>query len=989
MVRGFTPIIGLAVVMALALAAVFGSMSLANPAMAAIGQPADAELTERTVSPQDASIEVNVGATENVNIADLITGGGANFESATATAVPTTIATVGAVTTGFNSVNVPVTGVAAGPARVSVRVVLKEGNPETLRIDVTVVAATPASAKGEIPEMNVVVGDGTDAGAEVTFDATEYFEAGMGTGGAITTYAIASSDDTAVTAAIITDATADDGGEVTLTATASTGDVGDFALVTITASDTNTDEDDPTQSFFVTVVSATEEVGEKPTVEPAGMDPGENTKYTVKFMAADDMRTGVDEVTVEFKDFSVPSSIDADTVTVSVTGMYDGDGRSCETVDTDAGGCRASRTFTNDAASVSVDGEKLIIDLKVRSDDFVDVIKKGVTVTIVIGQAAGISNPTEAKGYDEVEVNGVAAEDVEINLKLSLSEDDGGRGDTITVTGKGFKNGTTMTAYRLASEEAGFTGSQSLCSGTVGSDDVGKCEFTVTSPLFKSGDNFINVKDGRNQSVDDPKAFELKASISVSPEGASVGDSVQVQMYDFISGSSVQGVRIARQYLCMKSGMPVKLMTSCSDGEGYSNWTPGGSASALGELSFNVSIPDGSPQGRQELRVETAGENDSTNIVISGPVITTTPSTVLANQRVSLTGTGFTSGSEVDVITFAGEIIPKANIQGGQDVSVDNGGNWSASVVLPMTNSTTSAGTHAIKVRDTMGRGGQVMVTVPERKVTITPDTGRVGSIALVRGENFPSKNDDGEAFSISIEYSASNGKTTSTTVPDASGRFEQQITVPTTANIPSTNSVTVSFTTAAGTKVPLLVNHNVPEGAIDLSTTSGGPGSTVDITGEGFKAFVPVSSVKVGPIEVTPAPRPSTDAQGMMAFTITVPGLDVGIQTIEVMVGGTTASTGFTVVESGIKPGDIKPVAEAVEPLGGNLVVVFHFNNDTKSWSFYSTDPAAAEANSLIHMITGETYLLQIKSNQEVILNRDTRSLTCVGGNCWNQLVW
>ena len=41
MVRGFTPIIGLAVVMALALAAVFGSMSLANPAQAAVGQPAD------------------------------------------------------------------------------------------------------------------------------------------------------------------------------------------------------------------------------------------------------------------------------------------------------------------------------------------------------------------------------------------------------------------------------------------------------------------------------------------------------------------------------------------------------------------------------------------------------------------------------------------------------------------------------------------------------------------------------------------------------------------------------------------------------------------------------------------------------------------------------------------------------------------------------------------------------------------------------------
>ena len=64
-----------------------------------------------------------------------------------------------------------------------------------------------------------------------------------------------------------------------------------------------------------------------------------------------------------------------------------------------------------------------------------------------------------------------------------------------------------------------------------------------------------------------------------------------------------------------------------------------------------------------------------------------------------------------------------------------------------------------------------------------------------------------------------------------------------------------------------------------------------------------------------------------------------------------------------GINPGDIKPVAEAVEPLGDNLVVVFHFNNDTKTWSFYSTNPDAADANTLTHMITGETYLIQIKS--------------------------
>ena len=65
----------------------------------------------------------------------------------------------------------------------------------------------------------------------------------------------------------------------------------------------------------------------------------------------------------------------------------------------------------------------------------------------------------------------------------------------------------------------------------------------------------------------------------------------------------------------------------------------------------------------------------------------------------------------------------------------------------------------------------------------------------------------------------------------------------------------------------------------------------------------------------------------------------------------------------------------------------MWNFNNDSKVWSFY--DPTLEEGNTLTHMITGETYLIRIKSNQEVILNRDTRSLTCVGDNCWNQVVW
>ena len=1014
-VRGFTSVIGLAVVMALALAAVIGAMSLANPAMAAPEAPADSRLTERTVSPQEATLQIHAGATREVDLIPYLDGKenvidaigvdatGGLVVSPTASAGDITVANV----SGYQKVAISITAAAgSSDANVGNSYIVAvpvsftdETETKTLQFVVETIAPTPAVAVGEMDDITVAANSRSSV-----IDVADFFDDGMGTSGAVVTYNLTSTN-----TAITFQSTADTPGDIT-TLTVDNADAestkfsvfvadatpnGTLSIMRIEALDAITTGNNATQSFLVRVGDVDDGPGDMPEVTAdTSSDPGDNSQYTIMFKAdadpdtagSQDIRSGIDQIVIEFTDFSVPSSIDASAVAISVEGpyndkgIYDPDGPDNTAGNTDD---TPDRVVTNTADGVSVDGEKVIIDLKISSDDFVDVIKGGESVTVVVRQSAGISNPTEAKDYDEIEVNGVVAMPVSIDLKLSLSEDEGGRNDTITVTGKGFKNGTTMTAYKLIGKDTGFTNAQSLCSATVGSDDVGKCEFTVTSPLFMSGANYINVKDGRNQSVDSPKEFTLEPSISVSPAGASVGDSVQVQMYDFISGSSVQGVRIARQYLCMQSGMPVSLMDSC--GTGYSNWSPGGSASALGELSFNVTIPDGAPQGSQELRVETATENDATNIIISGPVITSTPSIVLANQRVSLTGTGFTAGSEIEVITFAGEVINPANINGSEDVNVDNGGNWSASVVLPMTNSTTSSGEHAVKVRDTAGRGGQVMVTVPERTVTITPDTGRVGTLAVVRGENFPSKNDDGEAFSVTIEYAASNGKTTSTTVPDASGRFEAEIRIPTTATIPSTNSVTVSFTTAAGTQVPILVNHNVPEGGISLSTTSGSPGSTISVSGEGFKQYVPVSSVKVGSIEVTPSPRPSTNAQGMMEFDITIPGLDSGIQTVEVMVGGTTASTGFTVTPASLI-GASTPVAQALEPLGDNLDSIWHFNNDTKSWTFYD----GLEGSDLTHVFTGQTYWIQIKSTQEVILNTETRNLTCSAtGNCWNQEVW
>ena len=488
-------------------------------------------------------------------------------------------------------------------------------------------------------------------------------------------------------------------------------------------------------------------------------------------------------------------------------------------------------------------------------------------------------------------------------------------------------------------------GEDTLCAvGRIGGDDRGTCEFSVTHPTFLGGYNYVNAVDGRNGYAPKPDEFLLKQSIQASPAEGSPGEIILIQLVDFPVGQGVSRVRLGRQEYCGPNRTPVDTLVVC----------PAATVDATGSTNFSITVPNWARAGVQELRVDAGGVGAGTNVVIGGPQITTTPKQVLANQRVSLVGTGFSSNaiigdddelgndlpdSENDLskMSIGGDVIPRGRINGGDDVEVDSGGNWSASVDLPLAAATTADGERTIRVTDSGGRTGVVTVDVPARTVTITPEAGRVGTIAVVRGAGFPSKNDEGSSFNVEIVYDAGNDKeTTVSAVPDASGRFEVQLRIPTTASIPSTNTVKVSFEDDENVAVVTTVAHEVPEGIIELSTTSGGPGSTVTLNGEGFKSFVPISLVKVGSLDVTPAPKPSTDGNGMMSFDITVPGLDVGIQTIEVSVGDTTASTGFTVTESGVNPGNIMEVTPALEDLGDNFVNIWNFNNDTKAWSFH-----------------------------------------------------
>lgn len=757
---------------------------------------------------------------------------------------------------------------------------------------------------------------------------------------------------------------------------------------------------------FVVRVRAEVAVVEPPTaftstLEALSNDPGKGTRYSIKFNADGEVFAGSDELVIELEDFGFPGSVDAGDVTIRVH--------------------NATYNEPSNPESVTVSGEKLRIVLGDTNPDTdtIEGIAMGDNVTVTIAQDAGLSNPTEGKmGKYLAAITGggltkIETEALDVPIIIELGEDDGGQGDTLVLVGRGFKNGHTMTFWldRNMNNVPGEPGEANLCSTTVSGDDTGTCQVEVSNPPFTGGGvsdaecsgampdcNFVNAFDGAgnigsaisgrgakamiyDDGLVEDQTFELKAGITISPETGSVGDTIQVQMTDFPSMAAVSRVTIA--------GFPVSAA---------------GSVNAEGNGSFTFTIPNNVPQGIEKLVVEARNadgmEGDAdTKLIIGGPSIRVTPGTVLANQRVSVVASGFTASARICCVDPDGSgpqrmpevrlgnvLIDPSKINGGNTVTVDNGGTWAASINLPMDKALTEEGTKQLRVTDSMGRVGTVDVTIPARTIDVLPRTGRVGTYAVISGTNFPARNDDGDSFSVSIVYQASTGSTsTVSATPDASGKFSERVRIPTGSAIPSTNNILVSFT-AGGQKVDTSITHEVPEGVITLSETSGASGSMITINGEGFNSIVPVTSVKLGDIDLTPGVRPRTTAQGTVSFGIVVPGLSEGIHTVEVVIGKTTASVGFTIIQ-GTATGAAVLVANGLEPLGESVETVWYFDNTSKEWSFYSA--GLEEGNTLTHLIAGETYWIQVSATTEAILNHKSRSLTCVGGNCWNQIVW
>ena len=743
---------------------------------------------------------------------------------------------------------------------------------------------------------------------------------------------------------------------------------------------------------------------------PASRSPGLRTSYELSFVTPEEISGLTESIVMELhQDIRVPQTIDPAGVRIE---YRKGNDRAL--------GAAADVSLTNEGNPNRPTTIKLTHEMKI-GDSLVDV-PPGAEVTITFTREAGIANPTEGgaffwrvgvgagdtlvdanhpdrlvrQAFRQASVDG-SDMGLLVDRMVALSKEEIGRGQKLTATGRGYLDGFTLTVWRDANINGQRDGDETvLCQTLVREDGVGSCTLTVSVPPFVAafGEcvdadtidcNFINAAVGSGGSsivtgkgtrriFDSGQVVELVGRIRVDTVQGP-GGNIRLEVIDFPAGV-ITSVTIGR--------VPAEI----------EQFTVGPS----GRLSFKVPVPNDASLGRQYLRVELLrrdnGEVYAREIIVDidrpHAVVRMVPQTAVANQRVALSGERFsavdgTSISEVLVDSFA---VDSSRIDSGSgSIAVASNGTWAGSLALPVIEATTTPGIHTIRVKDSLGRAGSVEFTVPARKVTVAPEWGRPGGIVRVSGRGFPGRNDEGSNLAIRIFYDSSEGLTQVPAETDIHGNFTQDIRIPLMTSAPSSNLVRVEFDDDQGVTVATTVAHELPGPVLELGPASGPPGTTVTLSGSGFRSFVPVAQVRFGSIDVSPGTMVMTDTNGKFATEFTVPGLEAGIQIVRATAADLEASATFELTPSGVVPGAALPAARALEGLGHRLVTVFHFNNDTKEWTFF--DPELEEYNTLEFVVAGETYLILVSETTEAMLNGRRHQLSCLGGNCWNQIVW
>ncbi len=342
-------------------------------------------------------------------------------------------------------------------------------------------------------------------------------------------------------------------------------------------------------------------------------DPGAATKMTFTFVTNTQLDALTDTIMVEFDDdVTVPTLLDKSTITITASAITNP-------------GAGVTGSVVNNPLDVTVElvgtpKDEPLVHLTVPDMDPTAVspalnsIQSGATVTVIFTQASGILNPTESKDGNSSFSVWLSTSDAtkqvratyHIPRQVLLSAGSGELGKTITVTGKGFENGTTATVWRDANADGTRDDTETtLTSALVGSDNIFTATFIMSKPPFVSGKgvvasstrNAINAIDGEdntinpfdsNYSESDIPVLDYQGLLVVTPTTAAIGDTVTIELRDFDPNTLVTA--FPRREIGTETIVPTD---------------PTAATDSNGDLTFDFVVPNGLPLGVVTVTIDT------------------------------------------------------------------------------------------------------------------------------------------------------------------------------------------------------------------------------------------------------------------------------------------------------------------------------------------------------------------------------------------------
>ena len=674
-------------------------------------------------------------------------------------------------------------------------------------------------------------------------------------------------------------------------------------------------------------------------------------------------------------------------------------------------------TFTAAAVEIDdggkIDGEEdaVVISARIpdmRSGDETGYPLAGQTLRMVVSKAAGIENPSEQGSHstgfsiiggtaDRADEAGMKLDDLLTKAKISLDADDGGRGKEVTISGSGFNNGTTAEAFVLVADTKPMdcetlianSDSESLGTAGVGSDDKFSIVFTVHQDEFDAGMvNWICAKDsesdGGNRYSSDVDGFEVKDSLSITPEAVAYGEEVTLKPRDFMSSATLVYVYLGGTgeddtLMCCGSDDPVQ-----ADGSDYVFDMPGGYS---GSLRITVEYSDGAKA--------------SETITVEPSSLTLSVTEAAPNQSIVISGSGFSEKSYIKVsdITIDGQplVVDESgteNVLVGVEivevVKTTSTGEFTASVKVwsysTTDNPALSDGTYEIEAEDVKGFSGSAMITILAPTLMVSPTAAGPRDYIVISGTNWPvSTSDDDREVNINVDDRNRNAGV------DSTGRFNYEYQLRSTIQIGKEHTITVTYDDEDGSgDIEEEITFIVPSSNVTIIPAAAAPGETIAVEITGMPIIRLVEEVVIDGADRL-RDSYTTDNEGNVTVEgIVVPYADPGFYPVRITVGDDTAVVQLEILAEADVRGAASPLPESVMDLGDSLVRVFHFNTSSKVWTFYDPRPEFEGLNTLTELSGGQPYWILVSENvANVVLNARTRNLTCVGGDCWNQLVW